>query len=127
MASAELRGEQRVGKAGAGRCLQMVKRALPLEGLRRQSRATGLGPSTRKSSQGGEDKAVGEKQRTDIGTCPQSFPRVLSDSIGPKFFVTQGKSTSDFRLEASAGGIEGAWRRRWGGWELGRQPAESRP
>ena len=69
MDSAELRGEQRVGKAGAGRCLQMVKRALLLEGIRRQSRATGLGPSTRKSSQGGENKAVGEKQRTDIGTC----------------------------------------------------------
>ena len=66
MDSAELSGEQRIGKAGAGKCLQMVKRALFLEGIRQQSRTAGLGPSTRKSSQGGGNKAAGEKQRADI-------------------------------------------------------------
>ena len=66
MDSAELRGEQRTGKTGAGKCLQMVKRALFLEGICQQSRTAGLGPSTKKSSQGGGNKAGGEKQRTDI-------------------------------------------------------------
>lgn len=66
MDSAELRGEQRTGKAGAGKCLQMVKRALFLEGICQQSRTVGLGPSTKKNSQGGGNKAAGEKQRTDI-------------------------------------------------------------
>ena len=83
MGSAELRGEQRTRKSGAGSCLKTVKRVLFLEGICKRFRTAGLGPSTRKSSQVFEARTMPlvRSNAETYSDASTEFPQVLSHSI----------------------------------------------